>query len=171
MNECDWLASGMQLLWYSISKVLFVGLMCIVVLYTWKSCQRALQPPPSSGRTINNILFGYSCSHTYIHTYIHIYFQSYIPEVAVYFHDKLLRGCRSKKTSSDLVDAFDSPNYRPLAVAGVHVRIHHESTLPPPLRPLRVHSNWETHILALRMIPGECHTHVTMLCALSDAAS
>ena len=44
-----------------------------------------------------------------------------VREVCVYFDGKLLRGCRSKKTSSNHFSAFDSPNCEPLADVGITV--------------------------------------------------
>jgi 60kDa lysophospholipase len=38
-----------------------------------------------------------------------------IPEVVVYFRNKLLRGNRTCKHSSNKLNAFDSPNFPPLA--------------------------------------------------------
>jgi L-asparaginase len=46
-----------------------------------------------------------------------------IPEVCLYFGNKLLRGCRSTKVHADGLDAFDSPNYPPLGVVGVDVEV------------------------------------------------
>lgn len=46
-----------------------------------------------------------------------------IPEVCLYFGNKLLRGCRSTKVHADGLDAFDSPNYPPLGIVGVDVEI------------------------------------------------
>lgn len=43
-------------------------------------------------------------------------------EVALYFGGKLLRGNRAIKVSSDRLIAFDSPNYSPLAVAGIEIQ-------------------------------------------------
>jgi L-asparaginase len=40
-----------------------------------------------------------------------------VPEVAVFFGEMLLRGCRTTKASASRLDAFDSPNYPPLAMA------------------------------------------------------
>ena len=39
-------------------------------------------------------------------------------EVCLYFGGKLLRGCRAVKRSADGLQAFFSPNYPPLALAG-----------------------------------------------------
>lgn len=48
----------------------------------------------------------------------------HIPEVCIYFAGRLLRGNRSTKVSSDMLIAFDSPNYGPLAEAGVNITVH-----------------------------------------------
>ncbi|KAJ8924381.1 hypothetical protein NQ315_007177 [Exocentrus adspersus] len=45
-----------------------------------------------------------------------------IPEVCVFFANKLLRGNRTAKISSDDLDAFDSPNYHTLADVGIKVK-------------------------------------------------
>lgn len=44
-----------------------------------------------------------------------------IPEVCIYFANKLLRGNRTSKQSSSHLDAFNSPNYPPLALAGIYM--------------------------------------------------
>ena len=44
-----------------------------------------------------------------------------IPEVCLYFGNKLLRGNRATKISSDELIAFDSPNFPPLAEVGVKI--------------------------------------------------
>lgn len=49
------------------------------------------------------------------------YNQALIQEVCVYFEYSLYRGNRSSKVSANQFQAFRSPNYPPLAVAGVHI--------------------------------------------------
>jgi len=49
-------------------------------------------------------------------------------EVGIYFNDRLLRGNRAVKTSIFAFDAFDSPNFPPLARVGVSIHF-------PPIRP------------------------------------
>jgi L-asparaginase len=49
-----------------------------------------------------------------------------IPEVCLYFGNKLFRGNRATKVSSDELIAFDSPNFPSLAEAGVKIEIHDE---------------------------------------------
>ena len=48
--------------------------------------------------------------------------ESIIQEVAVYFEYSLYRGNRSSKVSSNQFEAFKSPNYPELAVAGVNIK-------------------------------------------------
>ncbi|RXG69237.1 L-asparaginase 1 [Armadillidium vulgare] len=45
-----------------------------------------------------------------------------IPEVTVFFNNKLYRGNRTVKVSTGSLDAFDSPNLSPLAVAGISIQ-------------------------------------------------
>lgn len=47
-----------------------------------------------------------------------------VREVCVYFGGKLLRGCRSKKTSSSHLTAFESPNCENLADVGISIDYH-----------------------------------------------
>jgi L-asparaginase/Glu-tRNA(Gln) amidotransferase subunit D len=44
-----------------------------------------------------------------------------IPEVCIFFANKLLRGNRTAKISSTHLNAFDSPNYHPLAEVGIDI--------------------------------------------------
>ncbi len=45
-----------------------------------------------------------------------------VPEVAVFFDNKLYRGVRSTKNNTENFDAFSSPNYSVLATAGVNIK-------------------------------------------------
>ena len=47
-----------------------------------------------------------------------------VPEVCVFFHDVLLRGCRVTKTSADAYHGFHTPNCLPLATAGEHIKVN-----------------------------------------------
>src|SRR5665811_1310697 len=47
---------------------------------------------------------------------------SAVPEVCIYFDNKLTRGNRATKMSAEHFDAFNSPNYPPLAEVGLHLR-------------------------------------------------
>ena len=47
-----------------------------------------------------------------------------IPEVSIFFHNKLIRGNRSTKESTNEMEAFNSPNFPPLGVMGVNFDIN-----------------------------------------------
>ena len=53
-----------------------------------------------------------------------------VREVCIYFGGLLLRGNRATKTSADSMQAFASPNYPPLASAGISVRYNDAAFLP-----------------------------------------
>lgn len=85
-----------------------------------------------------------------------------VTEVCLYFGGRLLRGCRSLKVNADGFDAFDSPNFPPLGVAGISIEIDYARMLPPtgpvfrlvaPVRSAKVPSN-EPVVAALRVFPG-----------------
>lgn len=46
-----------------------------------------------------------------------------IPEVSLYFNNKLYRGNRSRKVDADGFDAFGSPNFPPLLRAGINIEV------------------------------------------------
>jgi len=79
-----------------------------------------------------------------------------VPEVCLYFGNKLLRGCRSTKVHADGLDAFDSPNFPPLGIVGVDVEI--EAThVRKPSDVVDVHLTepvQEAMVGAFRLFPG-----------------
>jgi len=78
-----------------------------------------------------------------------------IPEVCLYFGDKLLRGCRAVKVDAVGFEAFDSPNYPPLGTVGIHIDVHWENILPLPAPGLLgVQSIGAAHVGTLRLFPG-----------------
>ena len=78
-----------------------------------------------------------------------------IPEVCLYFGDKLLRGCRAVKVNAVGFEAFDSPNYPPLGTVGIHIDVHWENILPPPAPgSLTVEPLGAAHVSTLRLFPG-----------------
>ncbi len=78
-----------------------------------------------------------------------------IPEVCLYFHKKLFRGCRVVKVDANGFDAFDSPNCRPLAELGVGVAVNWGLVRPLPHTPLTLHElTAPGEVGALRLYPG-----------------
>lgn len=77
-----------------------------------------------------------------------------IPEVCIYFEDKLYRGNRTHKFNSENFDAFLSVNYPLLAEVGVHIKVHEELLLPRPKHQLKVHTHLSTNLSTVKLFPG-----------------
>lgn len=78
-----------------------------------------------------------------------------IPEVCIFFGSRLLRGCRATKSSTSLFEAFDSPNFPPLGIAGTEVEVFAER-----IRPVAVPHEFQlcplatARIATIRLFPG-----------------
>ena len=77
-----------------------------------------------------------------------------IPEVCIYFNNKLFRGNRSKKIDASSFSAFVSPNYPTLGKIGTDIRIRHELTREVKSEPLYLERIKPTVIGTLRLFPG-----------------
>jgi L-asparaginase len=78
-----------------------------------------------------------------------------VREVGLYFEYKLYRGNRTSKINTEHFEAFDSPNYPPLIVSGVHLNVQDEYLLAPEAsRPLKLHINLDNRIGILKLFPG-----------------
>ena len=76
-----------------------------------------------------------------------------IPEVCLFFGNQLYRGNRATKISSDELIAFDSPNYPPLAEAGVRIVLN-ERVIREAGKELKM-SKFDSHQIAvLKVFPG-----------------
>ena len=76
-----------------------------------------------------------------------------VPEVSIFFHEELLRGNRSRKVTSSGFEAFQSPNYPPLASAGESIVIDRR-VLRPPGSGLRLRSRIEPNVASVIFFPG-----------------
>ncbi|MFT5290969.1 MAG: L-asparaginase [Planctomycetota bacterium] len=83
-----------------------------------------------------------------------------VPEVCVYFAEKLMRGCRTVKVNADGLDAFASPNFPFLGKAGIDIRIRDELVRRPSqtnsgtMEPLKVQPLDGPIVAAIRLFPG-----------------
>jgi len=79
----------------------------------------------------------------------------FVPEVCIYFENKLLRGNRTIKFSAEHFNAFSSPNLPPLAEAGLQIRYNRNLIRYPTVRrPLTVSAKFDTGVAVLRLFPG-----------------
>ncbi len=78
-----------------------------------------------------------------------------VPEVCVYFQNKLLRGNRTRKYSADYLAAFRSENYPPLAEVGIDIHYNY-----PYIRKadysaeFDIDTNYSTAITVVSLFPG-----------------
>lgn len=77
-----------------------------------------------------------------------------VPEVAIYFENKLMRGNRTNKFNAENFNAFLSGNYPPLAEVGVHIKYNSDLILKPCGEKLIVHKNLDNSIIILKLFPG-----------------
>ncbi|XP_016942489.2 L-asparaginase [Drosophila suzukii] len=82
-----------------------------------------------------------------------------IPEVCIFFGNKLMRGNRTVKVSSNALDAFDSPNVPPLARIGIDVNVDYRLIFRPcSIERFSVHLNLDENVGLLRLFPSISHS-------------
>ncbi len=80
---------------------------------------------------------------------------SFVPEVCIYFDNELTRGNRTTKFSAEHFDAFNSPNYPPLAEAGLHLKYNFDDIrYPDKDKKLKVHKSFDNNVAILKLFPG-----------------
>lgn len=85
--------------------------------------------------------------------------QPLVPEVSVFFENRLLRGNRTTKYSSEHFNAFESPNYPVLAEAGINIKFNYPDIhYPTHKRELILHDDFDTSISIIKIFPGVNHT-------------
>lgn len=77
-----------------------------------------------------------------------------IPEVCVYFNNKLFRGNRSKKIDASSFSAFVSPNFPTLAKIGTDIGMRHDLMLKANEAALNLQPIQPAMISTLRIFPG-----------------
>lgn len=78
-----------------------------------------------------------------------------VPEVCIYFDNKLSRGNRTTKLSAEHFDAFSSPNFPYLAEVGLHLKYNRNHISPAQRnRELVVHKVFNTNVAILKLFPG-----------------
>ncbi len=79
-----------------------------------------------------------------------------ISEVCLYFEYKLYRANRTTKISSEQFEAFDSPNYPPLAKSGVHLNFNDKYLLKHKSKrqKLIVRKKINANVVILKLYPG-----------------
>ena len=77
-----------------------------------------------------------------------------IPEVCVFFNNLLLRGNRARKLDPFSVNAFDSPNYPPLATMGTSILVNRSLIRSAPRRRFSISTALHATIACVIMTPA-----------------
>ncbi len=78
-----------------------------------------------------------------------------VPEVCVYFKEKLLRGNRTTKINAEKFNAFRSFNYPELATAGITITYNELAIRRPDTsRPFKPHFLMDPNVVVLTLFPG-----------------
>lgn len=81
--------------------------------------------------------------------------QAIVPEVTIFFEDRLFRGNRCTKKNAERFDAFNSYNYPPLAEAGVHIRYYpHRINYIDRNARLRLRTRIDQNVAIIKLFPG-----------------
>jgi L-asparaginase len=81
--------------------------------------------------------------------------QPMVPEVALYFENRLYRGNRTTKVSSEHFNAFSSPNYPRLADIGINIKYNYSAIRYPTIKKeLRIYKEIDSNIGVLKIYPG-----------------
>ena len=79
-----------------------------------------------------------------------------VPEVALYFQNRLFRANRTSKHSAEALSAFESRNLAPLAEVGVNIK-YDDKVIHKPIsydEPLRVVDNLNENVIVIKLFPG-----------------
>lgn len=78
-----------------------------------------------------------------------------IPEVVICFDNKIFRGNRTFKSDSEEFEAFDSPNYPPLADIGIHIKYHTTNIIQSKENAKTMfHKQLDANVVILKLFPG-----------------
>ncbi len=77
-----------------------------------------------------------------------------VPEVCIYFENRLMRANRTTKYNSENFNAFVSGNLPLLADVGVYIKYNKNLILKPNFKKLKAHKRMATDVAILKLFPG-----------------
>lgn len=80
--------------------------------------------------------------------------RSIVPEVSLYFQNRLFRANRTKKYSAEELSAFASFNYPALADVGVGIHYRHNTITPHPKGRFGINTAVSRDVMVLKIFPG-----------------
>ncbi|MCB8999186.1 MAG: asparaginase [Bacteroidales bacterium] len=84
-----------------------------------------------------------------------------VPEVCIYFENRLYRGNRTTKINADNFNAFHSANYPALAKVGIQIRYNYDAIrYQKEKKTLSLKTRFDNHIAILKLFPGMNRAYV-----------
>jgi len=82
-----------------------------------------------------------------------------VPEVALYFQNRLFRANRTSKISAEALTAFESRNLAPLAEVGVNIKYNNSVIYrsAPYYEPLHISDKLDDRVIIIKLFPGLSH--------------
>ena len=79
-----------------------------------------------------------------------------VPEVALYFQNRLFRANRTSKLSAEALNAFESRNLAPLAEVGVNIKYNNAVIYKsaPYFEPLHISDKLDNRVIIIKLFPG-----------------
>jgi L-asparaginase len=77
-----------------------------------------------------------------------------VPEVCIYFENRLYRGNRTHKSNAENFQAFRSPNYPALAEVGITIKYNQSAIHNPNFKKLKVYKCFDRNVAILKLFPG-----------------
>ena len=77
-----------------------------------------------------------------------------VPEVCIYFENRLMRANRTSKYNAENFNAFVSGNLPLLAEVGIYIKYNKNIILKPNFKKLMAHKNMDTGVAVLNLFPG-----------------
>jgi len=93
-----------------------------------------------------------------------------VPEVCIYFENRLFRGNRTTKYNAEDFRAFRSANCPLLAEVGIHIRYNTQFIRYPKAwgRPLSIHTDLDTRVVILKIFPGITREYVEAILGMGN---
>lgn len=77
-----------------------------------------------------------------------------IPEVCIFFEDRLYRGNRTTKINAEYFEAFFSGNYPSLAKVGINISYKNNLFLQAPAQEFKAYKKLNDNIIIIKIFPG-----------------
>lgn len=90
-----------------------------------------------------------------------------VPEVCIYFENRLFRGNRTTKRNTEHFNAFHSPNYPVLAESGIHIKFNSGAIhYPIGKKALKIYSQLCNDIAIIKIFPGISNQMIEAVCGI-----